>query len=37
VLLSEVEGWLAEGRSIFELELATLQKANAAPAYFASG
>jgi len=37
VLLSEVEGWLAEGRSIFELELATQQKANATPAYFASG
>ncbi len=30
-LLSEVQGWLAEGRSIFESELAELQKANAPP------
>ena len=29
-LLSEVQRWLAEGRSIFESELADLQKANAA-------
>jgi len=36
VLLSEVQGWLAEGLSIFDLELATLQKANATPAFFAS-
>jgi len=37
-LLSEVQRWLAEGRSIFESELAELQKANppprAAPATF---
>ena len=31
VLLSEVQGWLAEGRSIFESELAELQKANPPP------
>jgi hypothetical protein len=31
-LLSEVQHWLAEGRSIFESELAELQKANAPPA-----
>ena len=30
-LLSEVERWLAEGRSIFESELADLQKANPPP------
>ena len=30
-LLSEVQRWLAEGRSIFESELAELQKANAPP------
>ena len=30
-LLSEVEGWLAEGCSIFESELAALKKANAPP------
>ena len=30
-LLSEVQRWLAEGRSIFESELAQLQKANAPP------
>jgi hypothetical protein len=30
-LLSEVKKWLAEGRSIFELELDELQKANAPP------
>ena len=30
-LLSEVERWLAEGRSIFESELASLQKANPPP------
>jgi len=31
-LLSEVQRWLAEGRSIFESELAELQKANPPPA-----
>ncbi len=31
VLLSEIQGWLAEGRSIFESELAELQKANPPP------
>jgi hypothetical protein len=30
-LLSEVESWLAKGCSIFESELAELQKANASP------
>ena len=30
-LLSEVKTWLAEGRSIFELELDELQRANAPP------
>jgi len=30
-LLSEVQRWLAEGRSVFESELAELQKANAPP------
>ena len=30
-LLSEVQRWLAEGRSIFESELTELQKANAPP------
>ena len=41
VLLSEVQGWLAEGRSIFDLELAALKKSSAPPpleaAVFASG
>jgi transposase len=32
VLLSEVEGWIVEGCSIFESELAALEKANAPPA-----
>jgi len=31
VLLSEVEGWLAEGRSIFESELSDLKRANPPP------
>lgn len=31
ILLSEVEGWLTQGQSIFELELVQLQKANAPP------
>jgi hypothetical protein len=31
VLLSEVEGWIVEGCSIFESELAALEKANAPP------
>jgi len=30
-LLSEVQRWLTEGRSIFESELAELQRANAPP------
>jgi len=31
ILLSEVQRWLTEGRSIFESELAELQRANAPP------
>jgi len=31
-LLSEIQCWLIQGRSVFELELAQLQKANAPPA-----
>ena len=30
-LLAEVQRWFEQGRSIFELELAELQKANASP------
>jgi len=32
-LLSEVQRWLVHGRSVFELELVQLQKANASPVY----
>jgi hypothetical protein len=41
VLLTEVQGWLAEGLSIFDSELAALKQsrpaASVAPANFASG